>query len=373
MHFKTTHALSALLLTAGLAMAPLPTVSAEDFEGGSLTGDQIRDRFRVRAREQAAKFRVEFQKVRPTLTAEYQQQAQAAADEARRLMIALKLDSAIDFSEDAMSTYRFADAAPQILHTLMRSYAVTGRMVGARNALVDLWERYPGYDGIDTAMEEALTCAETLQQQGFFINLEAEKPEDVITVDSLLIGLQADDLFNFLAVNGDRETIAPRAQLALARALMAEKNKDKILEARIAYDRFLLTYPQHELVFTALCELAVSHLLTYRGPKYDIGVLIDAAHLIDQAELYSKELPDRVALVKRYRQLIRKWHQERDLFAANWYRDTRRWAAARFYCQQVIERDPASETAREAQRLLADLPKDGDPEPPMRLQDWLHK
>jgi hypothetical protein len=161
------------------------------------------------------------------------------------------------------------------------------------------------------------------------------------------------------------------AQLGLARSLLAEGGKEKIFDARLAYSDFLLTYPKHPLVFNALIELAISHLVTYRGPRFDIGVVHDAAHFIDQAELYTRENPERMTIVRHFRAVIRGWQQDRDLYAADWYFDHRKWGAAQYYYQAVVERDAASNQGQRATAALQGIPSDTVPEPPMRIIDWL--
>ena len=259
-----------------------------------------------------------------------------------RLLVNLQFADAADTALDGYRDYPYADKAPHLAHILVRVYAAAGMPSRARRWLVDLWERYPGYDGIGQAMDEALASAMVLRDRGMTIDYKATDPREAVVVDNINWVLAANNIFRFLAINGDRKTVAPIAQLGLARSLLAEGGKDKIFDARLAYNDFLLKYPDHPLVFDALVELSITHLITYRGPRFDVGVVLDAAHLVNQAELYTREIPERVTMVRHLRSVIRGWQQDRDLYAAEWYFDHRKWSAAKYYYLEVVERDAAS-------------------------------
>ena len=71
-------------------------------------------------------------------------------------------------------------------------------------------------------------------------------------------------------------------------------------------------------------------------------MLQQAESIIDTAELYAKEDPKRLEIVRRYRSLIRRWTQERDLNVAKWYTDRGISEAARIYFAETEKRDPSS-------------------------------
>lgn len=350
-----------------------PAGSLAAVEDDFLTGEEMEDRSRERRREAAASFRVQYRAVRETLSEEYHREAAAALARTKRLFRDGDFRRAIRQGRRAYRDYRFADAAPEQAHLMMRIYAATGSPLRARDWLVDLWERYPGYPHIEQAMREALVCARAMSQQGMSINMQAERPQDVVDVHDLRLVLAANDLFRFLAVHGDRQEVAPVATLGLARSLLARGGRRHTANARNAYQDFLLSHPHHPLVFDALMEMSISHLIDYRGPRFDVGVLIDAAHIIDQAELYTDDQAERVDMVRSYRQQIRRWHQDRDLYAAEWYRDHREWEASRYYYQWVVRREATSEQGLTAQRALDELPQGEEDAPRMRLIDWLRR
>ena len=128
--------------------------------------------------------------------------------------------------------------------------------------------------------------------------------------------------FSLLARFGDRATVAPRALLAKARAdlFLGADSPERLIDAQIAYGQLLRQYPQFDdLVFQALCELALVHLISYKGDAFNVTELIEARWVLDRASLLSDGRPERQALIKRYRDLVDRWTQDRDLFVGTWY------------------------------------------------------
>ena len=104
--------------------------------------------------------------------------------------------------------------------------------------------------------------------------------------------------------------IAPRAALGLARGQLLAGGKEDIFAARRAYEQFLEQYPNNSLTFTAICEYALSYLISYRGENYDLGALVLANAIIDQAEIETRGDAAKVAIVQAYRKRIRGWLQD---------------------------------------------------------------
>ena len=127
------------------------------------------------------------------------------------------------------------------------------------------------------------------------------------------------------------------------------------------------------MIFSALTDRALSYLVSYRGEDYDVGSLISAAAIIDQAEIEADGNKDRIRVVEAFRVRIRAWHQDRDLQVARWYAQRKQpglaWLAspkgeterpwilsARYYYREVIRRDSGSKAGRAAALELAELP-----------------
>jgi hypothetical protein len=275
-------------------------------------------------------------------------------------------------ADDAFDEHPYSSHAGQLLHFMLDCRAQRGEVRGTLNELQRLWFYLPDYGDLRTAMITTLEMAEGLQDFEALVDLEAEDPRQVVRIDGRGFIFDLDDLFRFLAQHGDRDDIAPRAALGLARTLLISGDKEDRWRARRAYEDFLERFPDSPMVFEAILEQALSHLVTYKGSDYDVGTLLDARDLVDLAELEAGGDPGRAALVAAYRKRIGGWLQDRDLSVAIWYsRRTRpAWLAwlkkptelndpdsgARYYAAAVVGRDRASPQAARAQQLAEQLP-----------------
>jgi hypothetical protein len=274
---------------------------------------------------------------------------------------------------DGFNAYPYANAAGDLLAIQVIANARRGNIPDMHNRLYELWYYIPDYDNMPSVMFEVMDATERTQNFTALIDLEAEDPRQVIRLDGASFASEINRVFSFMERNGDRVDIAPRAAIGLARSLLRSGDKDDIFLARREYEKFCETYPSHSLIFTALCERALSYLVSYRGQHYDVGVLISAAAVIDQAEIEAAGDPEKIKIVEAYRKRIRAWHQGRDLAVARWYRErvtpglgwlaapkgqtSRPWlTASRYYYREVIRRDSGSQAGRDAQRELAELP-----------------
>ncbi|MEK7413759.1 MAG: hypothetical protein AAB263_10645, partial [Planctomycetota bacterium] len=225
-----------------------------------------------------------------------------------------------------------------------------------------------------TAMMTALEMAEKKLAFEKSIDLEADDPRDVVHIDGHTLVSDIDGLLRFLSKNGDRERVAPRASIALARILLLSGDKNDTWKARRAYEEFLERFPDSPMAFDAVLEQALSHLKTYKGSDYDVGSLFEAKDLVDIAELEVGGDPARAALVTAYRRRITAWLQDRDLSVAAWYADRTRpgflaWlkrptqltkpdTSSRIYARAVIARDRVSDQAKNAEEILQLLPEE---------------
>lgn len=277
---------------------------------------------------------------------------------------------------DGFKARPYSKAAGDLLATAVDGFARAGDISGVYKHVVMLWYYLPDYPDMQAVMLTAQAAAERVQNFESAVNLEASDPADVIRVDGDGTLSDVIRMFRFHALHGDRDTIAPRAALGLARALMHIKAARDIWMARREYDKFLDRYPDHPLTFDALCEQTLCFLVTYRGEDFDVGALRDAAAVINQAEVEARGDTQKLRKVEAYRKRIRLWHQDRDLAVAEWYADRvpglfailRRpgegpesWnRGARYYCQAVVKRDGTSPQGRSAALRLDRLP----PAPP---------
>jgi hypothetical protein len=275
-------------------------------------------------------------------------------------------------ADNAFEDHPYTVHAGKLIHFLLDCRAQASEVRGTLNELQRLWFYLPSYPDLRTAMGTTLELAERLQQFGAAVDLEAEDPRQVVRIDGRGFIFDLDDVFRFLSQHGDRDDIAPRAALGLARTLLISGDKEDRWRARRAYEDFLERFPDSPLAFDAILEQSLSHLVTYKGADYDVGTLLDARDLVDIAELESGGDPHRAALVAAYRKRIGAWLQDRDLSVARWYAArTRPWylawlkrpselkdpdSGARYYAAAVIRRDRASPQAAQAQQLAESIP-----------------
>lgn len=364
--------LSLLLLSVALWL-PIQAVALDQSQPQSLSDEESDLKKFREIMEEAAEYRV------ARLTAPPEQfSAEGAARylaEARELLASGHEIRARWRAGSGFDEHPYAPQVGDILRTRLEGYAVGGNLSGVYETLLKLWLYLPDWEGTEEAMRRAADVAEREQDFAAAIDLDADDPSKVVTIDgsALLADSGTNSLFRFLARHGDRATVAPRAALGMARAQLISGSRDAIFEARTAYEKFLDDYPSSpEYTFTAICEYALSYLVTYRGSSYDMGALVMANTIIDQAEIETRGDQARVRTVQAYRKRIRSWMQDRDLTVARWYRDRGlpwilRWIrrpsgliswsdGARMFYDSVIARDPASTQARDAERERAELP-----------------
>jgi hypothetical protein len=277
-------------------------------------------------------------------------------------------------AENGFDEVPYSRYAGDLVRMGLEGAAVQGNLGEVRSKLFILWLYFPDYPGMGEAMERALGACEDFQDFASAVHLEEDDPAKVIDLEGRTVfnSHESSRLLNFLALHGDRAGVAPRAALAMARELLLSGNKEDLFTARRAYEKFLEDYPATDLTFTALCEYALSHLVAYRGNHYDVGTLVFAAALIDQAEIETRGDAERTRVVQAFRRRIRSWHQDRDLAVARWYvargvpalfawltmpSGLNDWAAgARTFYRETRDRDPTSKQGLAADRELVDLP-----------------
>lgn len=275
-------------------------------------------------------------------------------------------------AEGVYKDHPFAPTSGRLLHYALDRCAENHEASGTLDTLMDLWFRMPDYPDMQRAFETALAVANRLQDFDTKVDLEQTDPGKVVAISGTHGGYGVEDLFRFISVHGDRDTVAPRAALGLARALLLTGDRGDRSRARHAYEDFLDRFPDSELAFDVVLEQALTWMVTYKGSDYDIGALLAARNLIDLAELEVGGDPARAAKIAAYRRRVTSWLQDRDLSVALWYSArTRPWwlswlrkptelknpdSGARFYAQQVIARDRAAPESSRAQALLESLP-----------------
>ena len=276
--------------------------------------------------------------------------------------------------ERGFDRYPYSSYAGELLLFGMECYLRRYKLGDAYEKLLMIWFYLPDFPKTGQAMDEILAAVEQEQNFSKSVHLEQENPRDVISIQGHASLSSADKILSFLSQHGDRFSVAPQAELGLARALLLSGTREDLLAARRAYEAFLEKYPSIDMTFNALLEHALSYLVGYRGDDYDNGALVYASAIIDQAELETNGDEAKAAEIRAYRTRIRLWEQDRDLKIAHWYLarsnpltawfktppGLRDWlAGARYYLQAVKARDSSSPQGRQAARLLSELPAEG--------------
>ncbi len=318
----------------------------------------------------------EYQRNRATAPAEQSDDALALRylERSRELLLTGHEIRARWWAEDGFEEHPYSRYAGDLLRLGLEGAAIQNNQGQVYEKLVTLWLFIPDYPGMGEAMERALGVAEDQQDFSKAVNLEASDPNQVVSLDGRAAFNDAlnNRLFRFLSAHGDRESVAPRSALGLARSLLLTGSKEDLFEARRDYEQFLEDYPATSFTFPAICEYALSYLLAYRGSNYDVGALVYADALIDQAEIEARGESAKQQTVQAYRRRIRGWKQDRDLAVARWYVErgtpwVLQWltmpdgllewdAGARRFYREVVKRDATSPQGRSAQAELADLP-----------------
>jgi hypothetical protein len=382
------------LLCLLVLICGLPAVDAAQRNPAADVDDsEIEERYVTRIQEEAANYRLARSHVLVSadgeaLGQEYVRQTQAILDTGA----AQTLESAWHWlspqwwlvtpsaarraqwlAEDGFAAVPYCQSAGELLALQVRALAKRGNISGLYNSLYRLWFYIPDYGNMPAVMLAAMDAAEREQNFTAAIDLTASDPRDVISLEGSSSMGEINRLFHFMVLHGDRVQIAPRAALGLARSLLRSGDRDDLFLARREYERFCETYPTHPLIFSALTDRALSYLVSYRGEHYDVGSLISAAAVVDQAEIEADGDPERIRVVEALRTRIRAWHQDRDLQVARWYAQrvqfglawlaapkaeiNRPWVqSARYYYREVIRRDSGSASGRAAALELAKLP-----------------
>ena len=287
----------------------------------------------------------------------YDEAAKSELLKARQALAVNELRDANNISWEAYNDYIYSDYADDLLHLSMSSAIARGNLRRTHRYIADLWFRFPNYDNMEIAFEEALKAADFSQRRNTKINLDAETPKDIIEKGFWTSLEDSEKIFRFLALHGDRRKVGPRASLGIARSLAIKgaSDKESLFAAREAYVDFITNYPRSDLMFEALSEQALTHLLGYRGAAFDGAALINSEYLINQAAFYVKNDPFRQETVSKIRGRIAAWRQDKELFVADWYREKDEYAAAAYYYREVIKRDSGSNQGQTASRALADI------------------
>ncbi len=146
----------------------------------------------------------------------------------------------------------------------------------------------------------------------------------------------------------------PGSELA-ATALMIQADyyfqKDRFTEAQQTYQVVVDQYSKSQYYQTALRLNAESSHAIYQGYYYDGSSLEDARFRYLQ---YQARFPEDAARIGVDQRLTRiHWQQaQKEYKIADFYRRTKKYNSAKYYCQSIMKRWPDTEWAQKAREML---------------------
>jgi len=146
----------------------------------------------------------------------------------------------------------------------------------------------------------------------------------------------------------------PGSELA-ARALMTQADyyfqKNRFIEAQQTYQVVVDQYSKSQYYQTALRLNAEASHAIYLGYYYDGSSLEDAKFRYLQ---YQARFPDDAARIGVGQRLDRiNWQQgQKEYEIADFYRRTKKYSSAKYYCQYIMKRWPDTEWAQKARDML---------------------
>lgn len=141
-------------------------------------------------------------------------------------------------------------------------------------------------------------------------------------------------------------------------------------EAAHQYDLLRTDYPKSEHQIKAHVLGMKSKLQTYQGDFYEGSPLKDASEIADRAlTQFGRELGEERKFVLESRNRVTEELAMRDWSVGQYYEKKKRYGAARYYYQALIDEYPRTTAARMAEQRIAEIAGLPD-EPPNRFK-WL--
>lgn len=141
--------------------------------------------------------------------------------------------------------------------------------------------------------------------------------------------------------------------------------EEKWNEAVLEYESFTKVYPNSELYPSALFQLGRCYLRRFDSVEYDTKPLRKARKFFERLELQYPYF-DKIKEAKQYLAFIREKEAEKLMLAADFYHGRGKHRSEAVYLKMIVKEYPTSETAKEAQKRLAefqDLPDKASPSP----------
>ncbi|MDR2981074.1 MAG: outer membrane protein assembly factor BamD [Puniceicoccales bacterium] len=277
-------------------------------------------------------------------TPEQRRTALEKMNEAKRLQDEGSYSSALSIYNDVIEEYPGSDFAAEAFFQRGVVLFKRSEFEGAFGDLDELLRKHPEFHRFNDIIEEQYSIA-TAVKNGERPYLWGWMP----WFKNYTKGLEFFDTINRNAPYG------PRAEQALYDKGMLALKIDKNAEALDAFERLINNYPNSKLTPDAYIALAQTHSASVIGPQWDQGSTIDALNFYnDLVALFpdSHHAPEALKLADEMREVLAQNRLDLGLF---YYERRNNNRAAAIFFNEAINAAPESETAKQAQKLLADI------------------
>lgn len=170
----------------------------------------------------------------------------------------------------------------------------------------------------------------------------------------LPISSETSDATEMLFRIQERAPGSPLAEEAVLRAADFFYEREDFDFAAIYYAAYIEQYPRAPRAPEAKLRLAFSHLLEYRGPRFDSGPVIDARNLLNELIAEQPDMAEQRNLAHVVREIDVELAQKR-LTTGDYYRRAGEKRAAALAYRSLLEDYPNSPLADEARARLRSL------------------
>lgn len=237
-----------------------------------------------------------------------------------------------------------SDYAPRAQYLVGRCLEADGKDEAAFNAYQNIIEKYPKSENYQEILWRQYAIA------GRFLNGEWFRLWNTIPLYTSMD--ETAKLFHKIVSNGPYSAVAPHAQLRIGAAYEKDKNYPEAVQAyATAADRY---YSQPPIAADALYRQAVSYQKESATAEYDQST---AGQAIETYTDFMTLYPDdqRVPAAQKAIVLLKAEQVHGNFEIAQFYENSRRWAGAIIYYNEVLQLDPNSPYAAQSRQRIEAL------------------
>jgi len=251
-----------------------------------------------------------------------------------------------------VTKWPFSDYAPEAEYLLGRCYEQTGQDERAFKTYQKLIEQYPKLTNYNEVVERQFIIANRFLAGEFYRlwDLVPFFPSMEKTIK----------LYEQIIKNGPYSEVAPQAQMNIA----AAHEKKKVLFVTVpdyaaaakSYERAADHYAEQKWGTEALYKSGISYTKQAKRAEYDQSIAGQAiATFTDFVTLHPDDT--RVSEAKKLMESLRAEQARGSYEIAQYYEKKRRWAGAKIYYNEVLQKDPESKYASLAKSRIDSINK----------------